>query len=87
MYNVKSGKNNTLEVIKFVALMVSKVENLSMRELPHPSYIIENFNTDFTGLDLGNQERVKEYCRLWHIDIDKLITDRNEKMGIQLNTP
>ena len=66
--------------------MVMHIDDINMKKLPHPSYIAEKFNASFTGLDNKNQERVKEYCRAWHIDIDELYDDRNKKLGVGLRS-
>jgi len=87
MYNIDSKKNNILETIKFVVLMLTHVDDIDMGLIPHPMYIAEKFNASFVGLDNSNQKRVEEYCKKNNISIKELIEDRNVKMGLNLKSP
>jgi hypothetical protein len=88
MIKTNSHKEELLEVVKFIILMLTDVEDDDIiRKLPAPSYIKEKFESSFVGLGLKNQHRVSKDLKLWHQDAKKWITHRNEVLGVSVDNP
>ena len=63
---MKSNKVNKLEVLKFLIVCLTHADESVIDDLPHPSYVLEKFQSSMIGLDNENTERLKKYLANWY---------------------